>query len=176
MCTQTRARFATYMYETGQSMRPGKLFCFSIDAPQHSYNNTELPKMCSCRLLSLAVQSCMSHMDRRGAYALQSPNPFLFESSADRSAAWCFSGRGAQWYGDSVRQDMGKATIPFHIRQRQIPYAAILFQFRVSTDHRFWLSCTSVQNEWRVNRESRSTCVYTPFVLMQMMMQSERQG
>lgn len=52
---------------------------------------------------------------------------------------------------------------------------AVLFQFHVSTDHRFHLSYSSAQSEWRVHREYSSMCVYTPFVMMQMMVQSERQ-
>lgn len=134
----------------------GKPVWFPTDAPQHTCS----PGGCAAAD-PWAENSPTSLTDRRGARAPTSPLPAL-AASADRG--------GSCSAGDSVHQDIGKAT-----RQCRIPYAASLLQFHIFTSHRFGLLDTSVQNGRRVSRGDRSTCVCTPFVPTQMMMQSEKQ-
>lgn len=123
-------RFTKCVHESQhQNITPGKLFSFSVDAPQHSCNKAELSKSCAAVDPYFWQDTAAQAMRVRGQLVPQSPIPVLF----DWSTAWCSLGRGAWWDGDSVYQDKGKATIPFHTRQCQIPYAATLFQLRVFT-------------------------------------------
>lgn len=73
-------------------------------------------KMCCCRLLSLALHSCVSDMGKRGAHASESPIPILLDASADRSTAW--QGSSVGWgfcspgHGQSHHHPISHHTMP----------------------------------------------------------------
>lgn len=116
-------------------------------------------KLCrSSRLQPLAEHSlCVSHVGKRAAPA--------HINSQGSSVRWGLSPGDGQNHSPISHQTMLGSLVSLY-------YFSVMFLRTID----FAYHNTFAQTEWSVHREYSSTCVCTPFVTMQIMMQSERQG